>query len=262
MVSNQAEIFENEWAYEYDSMSGINGVKITSFNKKLAEKDLKLEVFADSEEHYASIVESFHESCEKDIINLTPGKLFVNNYYIQCYISGSQYGEYDENFYAVEKTISIVTEYPFWCQDVVTSFYKKEEALLDGETLDYPRVYPYDYKRSDDAGSNLLNNHYAPCDFQMCIQGACVEPDITIGGHLYEVKTTVSDNEYLIIDSRFNTVKKYDKYGNEFDVFNSRNKESDLFQKIPVGNSLTVWSGEFSFDVTLFYERSEPKWTL
>jgi alginate O-acetyltransferase complex protein AlgI len=34
-----------------------------------------------------------------------------------------------------------------------------------------------------------------------------------------------------------------------------------VFEKIPSGNNIVVWDGNWGFDITLFEERSEPKWT-
>ena len=36
----------------------------------------------------------------------------------------------------------------------------------------------------------------------------------------------------------------------------------NLFKKIPNENNVVSWNTSFGFDVTLFQERSEPKWTF
>jgi hypothetical protein len=42
-------------------------------------------------------------------------------------------------------------------------------------------------------------------------------------------------------------------------LFDSRNKAQSVFEKIPEGALTFAWEG-FSFELTLFEERSEPKW--
>lgn len=251
-----------DYAWEYQSSAKRYGGKITSFNRVIQEKTLTLTISAQSKTLYYEALNLFFETAEADILNESPGKLFVNNYYTSCYIFSSVKTEWEYGIESLDNEIKLVTEYPFWCQDVTTIFYKKEELETDTEYLDYPKTYPYDYKRSDSTIGVLMNNHYAESGYQMYIQGPCIDPSITISGHLYEVKTNIADSEYMLIDSRTKTVKKYDKYGNEYDAFNSRNKDSELFQRVPAGSNLVQWSGDFGFEITLFYERSEPKWTL
>lgn len=260
MIQEPETLFGHQWAYE--TTEGSKMASITGFNMGVVEKEATLSVFADSAEEFRSALDNLHEITEYDIQRLAAGKLYINDQYMSCYCFGIGFQEFDEDFETTDIEIFIATEYPFWCRDINTVYRKKEEPESGETYLDYPRNYLYNYKRSDATTGLLLNDHYTACGFRMTVQGSCVEPAITIDDHLYEVKTKVSDGEYMLIDSRTKTVKKYDKYGNEFDVFNSRNKESELFQKIPGGGNLVRWSGEFSFEITLFYERSEPKWTL
>ena len=45
-------------------------------------------------------------------------------------------------------------------------------------------------------------------------------------------------------------------------MYNARNKLQSVFEKIPSGASVLSWEGDFGVDLTIFDERSEPKWSL
>lgn len=50
--------------------------------------------------------------------------------------------------------------------------------------------------------------------------------------------------------------------GTEENLFNSKNNESSIWEKIPAGLSIVSWNGAFGFDIILFNERGTPRWTL
>ena len=88
-------------------------------------------------------------------------------------------------------------------------------------------------------------------------------PVIRINGHAYEVAAALYAGEYILIDSRDHTVYRYLIDGRKQNLFNQRNKESDLFQKVPAGRCAVLWNAAaFGFDLILFQERSEPAWNL
>ena len=49
--------------------------------------------------------------------------------------------------------------------------------------------------------------------------------------------------------------------GTEENLFNSKNNESSIWEKIPAGLSIVSWNGAFGFDIILFNERGTPRWT-
>ena len=80
-------------------------------------------------------------------------------------------------------------------------------------------------------------------------------------GHIYQVYVTLDENDYLKINSRENSVVQYLANGTQRDLYDYRVKiTGSLFDPITPGNVRVVWSGEFGFDLTLFCERSEPRW--
>ena len=79
--------------------------------------------------------------------------------------------------------------------------------------------------------------------------------------HLYFVETEIEPGGYLEIDSREKIVDLVQAYGTCISKINFRNRDSYIFQKIPVGSVSSSWNNSFGFDLIIYDERSEPKWT-
>ena len=69
--------------------------------------------------------------------------------------------------------------------------------------------------------------------------------------------TSVDDGEYMVIDSKSKTIRRYKANKQIVNEFGSRNMESSVFQLIPTGKSNVIWDGSFGIDITLYHERSE-----
>lgn len=121
--------------------------------------------------------------------------------------------------------------------------------------------YKYDYFWNHTIGK-LDNDHFAGSDFKIIVYGPCTHPEIRIGENIYRVSATLSDGEYMVIDSRNRTVVKYAINGIVENKFNSRDKENNVFKKIPPGKNSVKWNAQYPFDVILFQERSMPKWIM
>ena len=95
----------------------------------------------------------------------------------------------------------------------------------------------------------------------MIIYGEITDPAIYIDGYEYSVTGHIGPREYLEIDSREKTVTLVQNNGTRVNWFSHRNKDNYIFKKMPAGESVVSWQGEYRFDIILFEERSEPKWT-
>lgn len=247
----------------YDAVEENN--RIQEFERKITDKTLSIEVNADREK-FCDAVDYLENVAEKDIVNVTPGKLYVGKSYLKCWLVGTAKDRWVNDLSGIGNEITIKSDYPYWITEQHFQFLKQSQSGAISPWLEYPYDYPYEYAKVRNI-QYIQNDHYVASGFKMIIYGPCINPLIRIAGHVYELRTTLYDGEYAIIDSstRYSKDRKIIKVkvdGSAEDIFNSRNTESEIWQKIPVGRSIVSWSGVFGFDVILFNERGTPSWTL
>ena len=158
------------------------------------------------------------------------------------------------------------SDYPYWITEQHFQFLKQSQGGETSPWLEYPFDYPYEYAKVRNM-QYIQNDHYIASGFKMIIYGPCINPLIRIAGHVYELRTTLYEGEYAVIDSSTRYAKdrkiiKVKSDGTTEDIFGTRNTESDIWKKIPAGRSIVSWSGAFGFDIILFNERGTPSWIL
>ena len=239
--------------------------KVSRIYKEITTISTCLTIDAADQEAFYQAVNRFFEVIETDTLAGVQGKLYIGDMYLKCNVISSSKSFWKDTFRGMENTIKLLVPYPYWCREMSKSFLKLGSTVAvksDDTYLFYPVAYPYRYSMPSNAGF-VTNDHYADCDFKMIIYGPCINPAIRVNGHLYEVTATLYAGEYILIDSRDHTVYRYLIDGRTKNLFNWRNKESDLFQKIPSGRCAVSWNAAaFGFDLILFQERSEPTWNL
>lgn len=266
--SKGVELNLTQWPYMYSSgdlydfmwdcnlISGTSN-RITEFYKSPVEKPIKISITADTREEFAKAVDHLFETVEVDVINLTPGKLYIGDMYIRCYIRGIKKADFNMGVEFMFSELSVLFENQFWITEVSKSF--KPNAGTSSAALDYPHDYPYDYAPQI-LSENIVNDNYADADFRMTIYGPAVNPSVTIGPNIYKVYTELSETDYLVIDTQERIVAQYDNVGTETKKFNSREKIYEIYAKIPPGIHGVYWPGGYGFDVTMYQKRSEPRW--
>lgn len=190
------------------------------------------------------------------------GKLYFGEYYIFCNISSSTTQINSVSSSRTDVVLEVYCKEQKWIKEEKYHLNKRTKSsyLSEDRNLEYEYDYPYDYYLNTDGSVNIKNNNISSCDFEMIIFGPCSQPRILVNDMPIQIFCDVLDREYIKIDSRSNTVYKYNLYGKEENIYDLRLKQSSIFSKIPSGNIHFIWSGGFSFDITLYKERSEPEW--
>ena len=209
------------------------------------------------------ILDELVNAFERDISNMTPGRIYFGTYYIECYIQKAENSVSSTWNNWSDCKADIYCPYPFWIQDITKSFYpdsagKSEEYGF----LGYPYGYDYDYSRPASGSQHWYIDHYKPSNYKMIIYGPCTNPRITINDHVYQVYETLSVTEYIEVDSLNNTVMKYLSNGTVQNIFYKKGNSDSIFTPIPQGDLLVSWNGEFGFDITVYKERSVPEYKI
>lgn len=248
---SESDFFDYEWDYDSVNSPGFGG-RVTKMGRKVTKYSATVSTLT------AQARAELLEILETDVLALTPGRLYVGENYLTCYVYGSSKSDLrDPAGFAVCK-LKIATGQPMWIREQYYRF-DVSMAQISGDAKVYPSLYPWRYA-SGMKNCRITNTHYAACNFLMRIYGRALNPQIYIGGNLYGFNVLLEDQEYLEIDSAAGTIYKIMNGGARENCFNVRDKSADAFLPIAPGTQQVTWSGEFDFEIILFEERSEPKW--
>ena len=242
--------------YEYTYDSSRN--RAENFRKGVVTKTIPVVISAESKKKCINIKNRLYEVCEKDIIAEKKGRLYIGDYYLECYVFSSIESNYLDADTTMNISLKLVSDDSSWIREDVYRYIEDEQVHETGKRYDYD--YEYDYSISDSNVSSLLLDDIRSCDFVLTFYGGVVDPYVEIDKHRYSVHFTVGDGERLIINSKLGTVTLMKTDGSTENLFSKRNKESDVFQKIAPGKHIIFW-GKCNFDLTIRHERGEPKWT-
>ena len=255
---NYNELHDYLWNYQE------RGDKISYFSRGIVSKNVPVVVACQDPEKGIQVINALMEYTERDILAKEPGKIYLGDYYLNCYVIGSVKGDYLAKRGYLKADLRVLTDQPAWIKETIFRFSNGSAgtgSLSIGQNMDYSFDYPVDYTNPY-ASRTVYNTGFVGSDFRMIIYGECSNPRISIGGHVYEVTCgQIGAHEYLTIDSRKKTIALTQANGSTVNKFKFRNRESYIFEKISSGESQVVWDGNITFDVILYEERSEPKWT-
>lgn len=127
-MAQTGDILDYEWEYSTNTYK-----KIAGFSRGVKEKSITLTIRADTKEEFNDVVNEFHRIVERDVLLGAPGRLYVNNCYMQCYVIGSTKAEWEGMTNSYDTTIKVLTDKPQWITEETLSF--PSSAYLDFETF-------------------------------------------------------------------------------------------------------------------------------
>ena len=232
------------------------GERVYRFNKQAAYYTTVLDVSGSIAQRKQTLNE-LHAAFDRDIYNLTPGRIIHGEYYIECYVTFSSTG-YNDPF--TENELSIYCPYPFWVKEHLYQFAARESTSEVNEFLDYPYGFEYDFMSATTGQAMVTNEGAGPANFKLIFYGNALNPFISMDGATIGVNTLVGSNDRIEIDSHDHTVYLITNGDEKLNFYNARTKETSIFNKITSGEHSIVWPGTFGFELIIYEERSEPKW--
>lgn len=243
------------WAYEARGTDLQYGRRVSSFAKNPATYKTTL-IFHGTAISRAQKIAKLHEEFEADIRAMKPGRLIWGNWYVDCYIIDSSTDPDKCDW--TENTIGVYCPNPFWIKEEKQSFVKQNTPPIAQSFLDYEYDYEYDYYLSAIGTSHWVRTFPFEANFVLTIYGPVSNPRIAINGYPYQINDTLESSEYVVLDSRANTIIKHLANGTEANIFDLRDKTHSVFEPMPGGTLSINWTGLFGFDLVLYDERSEP----
>lgn len=256
LFASYNDLRDYKWSYDTD-----NGT-IGEFKRGIINKSLPCIFLSQNPQTTRELRNKAYSIVEKDVICGKKGRLYLNDYFMECNIYGMANSEYLESQNYLKTTMVVVSDKPGWVAYDNHSF-KHQEAVEVGEQVDFPFDYPKDLLPRLSHQQILNNNTDFTTGFIMTIYGAVNNPEIIINNHTYSLNCSIDENDTVVIHSEGDIEKSITKYHNGVaeNYFNKRNKESSIFEPILNGSNTVAWNNEFDFDITLIDKRSEPKWS-
>ena len=241
------------------------GEKVSGFGKEACEYALTLTFrgnLAERKKFLNELIDCF----DYDTANNNSGRIYFGDYYIDCFVVSAGTAA-SEIVYWTQCEITLFCPYPFWIKEQKFSFLKQEEDVIESDKETGLAIgvmipeFMWDFSRYSNA-KRFHNSSISASDFVMNIYGYCNNPKIMINNRPYAINAEINIGERIEIDSKERTVYRIGRFGEITNLWNSRDKNYSIFQKIPSGYNTISWTGTYGVDITIFDERSEPRWSL
>lgn len=258
LFANESDIRD----YSYDLER--TGSRITSIIRSFGRKTVPVRMCLENDG--ANVVKDrVVEVFEADIDAEIPGKLYANDWYIDCFITEIRNEKYllRDGYLRMGVGIDFASDY--WVRETTYQL-ESDASIKDYGYLDFPIGFDFDLSPNP-TGKTISNPAPTASPFVMRIYGAVEDPSIIIGGTTYSCVCNVPDGGYLYIDSREG--KKacvvVGPGGEQTNVFSKRSKGKPgsgayMFEPIASGISDVVLPMGSRIYVTLFERRSTPSW--
>jgi hypothetical protein len=232
----------------------------SNFARKPIQKSIRVGSHTETLASLINLENHIHAVTEPDVIANEPGKLYVDNQYISCYVVSGSPDEYIKSGHFVNLELLLLIVEPYWCTETTSVFNIDTSAQFDTTAKTFNLRFPYRFATGF-ANSKLNNLHYAECPMVITIYGPAQNPSLIIAGNTYNVQTQIATGTRLAIDQTKHSIDLVNSVGQKVSVFNSRNKAYDIFKPLPPGESLVQHAGEFKFAISIIQQRSGMMWT-
>lgn len=269
---------------DYQHVAIEKGGRIRGWKRGgITDKVLPLAIFAENEGRANYIKDELFAIAEADILdknleNNTAGKLYINGYYLDCYIYGQTFTKWNASDKFLRVDCALKSETGLWKKKLSTL--KFEGAIVEsipdddlvgaspnpsvswtGGTKGYFYGYPYGYAKPI-YEHTIENNTGARMGWIAVAYGAANNVTFSIGGIQRTVNVSLGYGEKLEIKAlQFEkTIYKIKADGKRENCFAYQNFESDIFAPIETGRQIIGWDGKLTFTLTRIIERSTPEW--
>lgn len=249
--ASETDLRNYSWEYSLHKKS-ISDIKL-----KALSRSFKAVFYRYEGRSAIDIRHEVYEIFDEDVRHGKTGRLYVGDYYLDCYVIGAGSNNVAITDHFIKTTFNVLSADGAWKRENTLRFYAVEQSISD-DGMDYPYDYPYDYTGVASNATTIENRSFAPSDFVLTFFGEAENPAVIIGGHTYALTGSISEGESVVIDSSAQTIRLYAPDRSYISWFNNRYKQESIFEKIPSGVSSLSWNGMCPFDLTIIEERSEP----
>lgn len=253
-----ADLFASKWSYDLISSKGNN--RINDYYKSAVTKKIKIGVVGASVQECYELIDLFNNISEVDVLSSKLGKLYIGEYYLDCSITAAELSEWEYGINVVDMDIELTAPNPTWKRETLLEISSLSQ-IPDTTYHNYPFNYPFNYPIANMSAQYVTNDSGKESNFRLEIYGLVGAPSAKINGNNYGFSISqIYNGEYVVIDSLEKTITKHLINGEIVNIFNQRAAMETTFKKIPIGSSLV--EANCNIALTIYEERSAPKWTL
>lgn len=256
-VGTAAGVRSREWSYDL-SWRGAYGI---SRDAREATVDAVLS---------AAAADRLRRLADRDLSLGEPGRIVVDGeWYQRAYIAKSETSlVFGGRGIAAALTVLLLDG--AWRREEASDFFA--EDVSDGDALDYPHDFDYDYGGSG-ANRTVTLAGLVPADVKLTVYGPVTNPRVTVSqgefSNTYGANVTVPGGSRLVIDgsSHPKSIVLIGMYGEIEDRFadgvrgEGAGSGSYCFEPLRPGTSTVSWDGSFGFTLTRYREEGEPPWS-
>ena len=145
-------------------------------------------------------VDQLENIAEKDVVNITPGASMLVPA-IWRWIVGTTKDRWVQDIDSISNELTFKSDYPYWITEEEFRFHKQgSESSEILEWLEFPYDVPYEFSKVRNL-QYINNSNYTASGFKMIIYGPCINHWFELRDSIYELRTTLYDGEYAVIDS-------------------------------------------------------------
>ena len=192
-----------------------------------------------------------------DAINNQFGKLYINGWYIRCrHIGLPSVVGYDGELTKVSFSF-YAPSFEFTKSRLIMLSENNSSSTED--FLDFEFDFNFNMSGKNLIRSTFINEQALPADFILRFKAVTSSVDITIGNNQYIVNELINSGETFVINTEEKRVYK-ESEANITNLYDKSSDVYDIFEKIPSGEQVASWVGDFPISLLLLEHRSVPLW--
>lgn len=244
-------------SYETKLTLKNNGIGENLKRMMLKSKEYSFSLYLKGDD-FIKNMEDLRKFFASDIEQLKPGRLYLNDSYIECYLIESDNPTPNQYRDGEILNLTVLALTPLWITEKEFNFSIHSEKT-DIEGFKLPMRFPMHFVANSKQAiveNELSANTLSRIEFY----GPVTDPTILIDDYPYSIKGTLLDNERYVIDQRDKTVVKITAEGDIVNSFHLRQKSPSVFEPIPKGDHIVNYDGTFSVRIVLFEGSVTPNW--
>ena len=154
---------------EFDAIEDDD--RIQGWERKITSKKLNIEIHAVGVS-LEQAIDQLENVAEKDVLNTTPGRLYVGFSYMKGWLVGTTKDRWLQDLDSISNELIFKSDYPYWITEEEFHFYKQGSGNAEKmEWLEFPYNFPYEFSKVRNL-QYINNSNYTASVTAFCISSS------------------------------------------------------------------------------------------